>query len=53
MTYLDELKDEEKMKLIECLREVTEGKVSYLYIVSIEMLTSRMTRSLSKFLGLA
>jgi hypothetical protein len=31
MTYLDELKGQQKLDLIETLREVTEGKVSTNY----------------------
>ena len=31
MGYLDQLQGEDKIKLIECLREVTEGKVRLLF----------------------
>lgn len=32
MTYVGELQGQDKLKLIECLREVTEGKVCTLKI---------------------
>ena len=37
MSYLDQIKgQEDKIKLIECLREVTEGKVRLVLFVSIQ-----------------